>query len=134
MAINEEARNALKVIKEIYPEGVDVAIDAVGTEDTRVLAINAVRRGGRVIFVGLHDNEVKIPGNVIVRNEIEIKGSFTYTDEDFRRAVNILNSGLISENEGWIDIRPLERGQETFEELTGTSTKYVKIMLTPGGE
>lgn len=109
-----------------------MVIDAVGSEITRRLAINAVRRGGRIIFVGLHDNEVRIPGNVIVRNEIEIKGSFSYTDEDFRKAVNLLEQGLFDPREGWIDIRPLEHGQESFEELTGTYTKYVKIMLTPG--
>lgn len=130
--IERSGDEALKEIKELYPEGVDVVIDAVGSEVTRRLAINAVRRGGRIIFVGLHDNEVKIPGNVIVRNEIEIKGSFSYTDEDFRRAVNLLEQGLLDPREGWVDIRPLERGQESFEELTGTSTKYIKIMLTPG--
>ncbi|WP_243681828.1 zinc-binding dehydrogenase [Vulcanisaeta souniana] len=121
----------MKEIRESYPEGVDVVIDAVGSEDTRKLAIGAVRRSGKVIFVGLHDNEVRIPGNAIVRNEIEIKGSFSYTDEDFRRAVNLLEQGLLDPREGWIDIRPLERGQESFEELTGTFTKFVKIMLTP---
>lgn len=130
--IEKSGDEALKEIRELYPEGVDVVIDAVGSENTRRLAINAVRRGGRVIFVGLHDNEVKIPGNVIVRNEIEIKGSFSYTDEDFRRSVNLLEQGLLDPREGWVDIRPLERGQESFEELTGTYTKYVKIMLTPG--
>lgn len=129
--INKGGDEALKEIRELYPEGVDVVIDAVGSEDTRRLAINAVRRGGRVILVGLHDNEVKIPGNIIVRNEIEIKGSFSYTDEDFRRAVNLLEQGLLEPREGWVDIRPLERGQESFEELTGTSTKFIKIILTP---
>ncbi len=129
--IEKSGDEALKEIRESYPEGVDVVIDAVGSEDTRKLAIGAVRRSGKVIFVGLHDNEVRIPGNAIVRNEIEIKGSFSYTDEDFRRAVNLLEQGLLDPREGWIDIRPLERGQESFEELTGTFTKFVKIMLTP---
>jgi Threonine dehydrogenase and related Zn-dependent dehydrogenases len=124
---------ALKSLRETHPEGFDAVIDAVGSEDTRRLAINAVRRGGRVIFVGLHDNEVTIPGNLIVRSEIEIKGSFSYTDEDFLKAVRVLESGLLDPREGWVDIRPLERGQETFEELAGTETKYVKVMFNPGG-
>lgn len=132
LTLNVTGDEALKNLRDAYPEGFDVVIDAVGSEDTRRLAINAVRRGGRVIFVGLHDNEVKIPGNVIVRNEIEIKGSFSYTDEDFRRAVNLLESNILDPREGWVDIRPLERGQETFEELSGVESKYIKIMLTPG--
>ncbi|MGC9135530.1 galactitol-1-phosphate 5-dehydrogenase [Caldivirga sp.] len=130
--LNATGEEALKVIKELYPEGVDAVIDAVGSVDTRRLAINTVRRGGRVVFVGLHDNEVSIPGNLIVRSEIEIKGSFSYTDEDFRRAVNIIESGLLDPREGWVDVRPLERGQETFTELAGAETRYVKVMLTPG--
>jgi threonine dehydrogenase-like Zn-dependent dehydrogenase len=124
--------NVLSEIKREFPEGVDVVIDAVGSEETRKLAINAVRRGGKVILSGLHENEVKIPGNLIVRNEIEIKGSFVYTDEDFRKAVRLLEKGLINTGSGWLDIRPLEKGQESFEELAEGSTKYVKIMLTPG--
>ena len=131
--IDRSGEEALNIVKGEYPEGFDVVIDAVGSEDARRLAIYAARRGGRVVFVGLHDNEVKIPGNVIVRNELEVKGSFSYTDEDFRRAVNLLEAGALDPNEGWVDIRPLERGQESFEELSGTSTRFIKIMLAPGG-
>lgn len=131
-AVNKTGAEAFKDVRELYPEGVDVAIDAVGSEDTRRLAVSSVRRGGRVIFVGLHDPESHIQGNLIVRSEIEVKGVFSYTSEDFRRAVNILEGGLIDPREGWVDVRPLEKGQESFDELADMKTKYVKIMLTPG--
>jgi len=130
--LNATGDKALNELMRDYREGFDAVIDAVGAEDTRRLAINAVRRGGTVVFVGLHDNEVTIPGNVIVRNEIEIKGSFSYTDEDFQRAVNILEANLVNPREGWVDVRSLDKGQESFEEIADLKTQYIKIMLTPG--
>ncbi|WP_243666509.1 zinc-binding dehydrogenase [Vulcanisaeta sp. JCM 16159] len=42
--VEKSGDEALKEIRELYPEGVDVVIDAVGSEITRRLAINAVRR------------------------------------------------------------------------------------------
>ena len=129
MVINPIKESLADLIKNSLQDGLDAAIDAVGLQQTRSSTINLVRRGGSVVFVGLHENDSTIPGNLIVRNEISVTGSFCYTDDDFRTAVNLLNNGFIEARGGWVDIRPLDQGNEAFMEQTTEYAPFSKIVL-----
>ncbi|KAA8922177.1 alcohol dehydrogenase catalytic domain-containing protein [Thermoplasma sp.] len=109
----------------------DLVIDAVGTEETRSLAINSVARGGRVVFVGLHEPRTEMQVNYIIRSEIEMHGSFCYSDDNFRRAVDLINRGLLDVGERWYDIRTLDKGEESFNEELSPESKFSKIILKP---
>jgi threonine dehydrogenase-like Zn-dependent dehydrogenase len=105
----------------------DRVIDAVGFSDTRALSIQALRRGGCAAWIGLHENPSVLEGNAIVRDEIDIRGSFCYTDEEFRRAVDLVNAGQVfPQNRGWLDIRPLEAGNAAFAEQASPSARFAK--------
>lgn len=111
--------------------GADSAIDAVGVPVTRQQAVAAVRPDGRVVFVGLHDDEVTLAGNHVVRSEVHIVGSFCYSYEDFRDASRLVADGLFDETEGWLDERPLEVGKESFDEQIDGPALYPKVVLRP---
>ncbi len=96
--------------------GADVAIEAVGIAATRRTAVYGTRRGGRVVFIGLHEPESALPINEIVRNETEIAGSFCYRSRTFERALALLRAGLLPRG-AWQEVRPLEAGPASFEEL-----------------
>jgi 2-desacetyl-2-hydroxyethyl bacteriochlorophyllide A dehydrogenase len=110
-------------------EGMDSVVDAVGLGATRAQGLACVRRGGRVVLIGLHENMTTIPGNEIVRFEKQIIGSFSYSDEDFRRAVLLADNGFIETSSGWLDIRGLESGPASFEEQAGGLAKHSKVLL-----
>jgi len=109
----------------------DIVIDAVGTQETRTMAINSIARGGRVVFVGLHEPNAEMPVNYMIRSEIETHGSFCYSDDDFRRSVDLINRGFLDISEKWYDIRPLETGEESFNEELSPESRYSKIILKP---
>ncbi len=111
-------------------EKYDVVIDAVGLKATRKYAINSAESGGRVMFVGLHEPDADVPGNMIVRNEISISGSFCYTDDDYRRSAGLINSGFLSSHRNWYDVRDLERGNESFMEQLKPDAPFSKIILS----
>ena len=112
-------------------QSVDRVIDAVGFSDTRQFSIQALRRGGCAVWIGLHENSSLLEGNAIVRDEIDIRGSFCYTDEEFRRAVDLVNAGqAFPRNRGWLDIRPLEDGDAAFAEQASSLARFAKIVLT----
>jgi len=111
--------------------GVDVAIDAVGQAATRQAAVRSVRRGGRVVLVGLHEAETTLPINDIVRNETQITGSFAYTRKTFAQALALLNAGIIDTAGAWLEERPLEAGPNSFEQLLRGDVSAAKIMLVP---
>ncbi len=110
-------------------EGFDAVIDAVGFSETRSQAVANIRRGGRAVFVGLHEAGSSLPGNDIVRSEKQVVGSFSYSDDDFARAVSLANGGFLRTSGGWLDIRGLDAGEASFMEQTTPTAPFSKILL-----
>ncbi len=127
--VNPRTMLVIEQIEQICPDGVDRAIDAVGTPETRLQCIQLVRAGGRVALVGLHNDATEVPGNTLVRQEIEVVGSFCYTDTDFRRALQLVSQGSLTQNRDWVDIRTLKDGQVSFEEQIFGPAVFPKIVL-----
>lgn len=111
--------------------GMGAVIDAVGHGSTRNGALRALKPGGLVVFIGLHDEESSIPANLLVRQELRITGSFAYTPADFTEALNLLASGAIPPIAEWVEIRPLAAGPESFAELVAPGSEPTKILLRP---
>jgi threonine dehydrogenase-like Zn-dependent dehydrogenase len=111
--------------------GVDVAIDAVGTDTTRRVAVRAVRPGGTVALVGLHEAESPFEANYIVRSEIRVAGSFAYTQADFDAAVAMLAAGDVRPSANWLEERDLEECGDSFAELIDNPPSVSKIVLRP---
>ncbi|MFD1676834.1 zinc-dependent alcohol dehydrogenase [Alicyclobacillus fodiniaquatilis] len=123
----------LDEIRQLAPLGVDKVIDAVGLPITRQNGLEVVRSGGRVVWIGLHEDEIFMQGNHLVRQEIEVVGSFCYTDRDFQVALAMLDKNLHVSTDTWLDVRPLELGQNSFEEQIDGPAKFPKIMLRVNG-
>lgn len=111
--------------------GVDIAIDAVGAAATRRAAIAAVRPGGTVVFLGLHEAESTVQANDIVRGEVRIIGSFAYTPADFAEAVEMLACGEVHATADWLEERPLDACAASFTQLVDAPPAIAKIVLRP---
>lgn len=110
--------------------GMDVVIDAVGMLKTRQQSLDIIRRGGRVVLVGLHTNNTEVPGNIIVRSEISVVGSFAYTFKDFQDALHLMKDKFLKPASSWLGERSLEDGDRSFQELIKGSP-LAKIVLRP---
>ena len=111
-------------------KGIDVIIDAVGMRATRDLAIKLINPGGIIMNIGLGIDQTELPVNHLIRFEIEIKGSFCYSEQDFADALQLLTAGKVSEK-GWSVIRHLNDGPDSFAELTSGKSGVGKILLQP---
>ncbi|BBH24597.1 galactitol-1-phosphate 5-dehydrogenase [Paenibacillus baekrokdamisoli] len=111
-------------------KGIDVVIDAAGFQPTREAAIKLLNPGGTFMNIGLGIDETVLPINHVIRNEIEILGSFCYTRQDFQDAVDLLIAGKITET-GWTEIRPLSEGFQAFAQLVDGKVTSGKILLKP---
>jgi 2-desacetyl-2-hydroxyethyl bacteriochlorophyllide A dehydrogenase len=116
-------------LARLAPGGVDVVIDAVGLGATWAMALRAVRPGGRVEAVGLGAPEGAIDLFAVAGKEIQITGSFAWTDPDFARAVDLIEAGAI-DTDGWMSTMSLADGQRAFEELVDGTDRF-KIVLVP---
>ena len=109
--------------------GADLVIDAVGAEVTRRMAIEELLRpGGRAVMIGLHDDDTTLGFHHVVRGQIDIQGSYTYTDKDFETAIGWLVEGRAGLGE-LPSVLPLERGPEAFAELVRGPSAQIKVFL-----
>lgn len=123
--------DVLAAIQAFAPGGVDAAIDAVGLATTREQALRAVVPGGRVVYIGLHEEESLFAANYLVRQEITLTGSFAYTSADFAHALALLATGHVPLEGDWLEERPLAAGPDSFEELLAGRARAAKIVLRP---
>jgi threonine dehydrogenase-like Zn-dependent dehydrogenase len=131
LAVNGRAADAEDRLRTTLPDGAACVIDAVGAVATRALALRCVRPGGRLIYIGLHDEASPLAANYLVRQEIAIQGSFSYTPTDFAHAIALLENGAIAPSAAWIEERPLAEGVAAFAGLIDGSITIPKIMLRP---
>ncbi|GAF50245.1 L-idonate 5-dehydrogenase [Rhodococcus wratislaviensis] len=76
------------------PTDIDIAVEASGAPAALGACVRAVRRGGRVVQLGLlPPGDVTFPGNLLVTKEIELVGAFRFGAE-FDDALALLASGL----------------------------------------
>ena len=94
----------------------DLVIDAVGMGATRAAASRMVRPGGAIIHVGLQDSDPGLDTRRITLQEIAFIGAYCYRLDDFSEALALLTSGKVT-GEGWTDVRPLDEGAESFQDI-----------------
>jgi 2-desacetyl-2-hydroxyethyl bacteriochlorophyllide A dehydrogenase len=108
-------------------DGADVVIDAAGFESTWAMGLRAVRMGGRIEQVGLGAGSGTVDFFAVLGKEVTISGSYAWTDEDFARAVEMVEEGVL-DTTGWFTTMPIEEGQRAFQELVDASGPF-KIVL-----
>jgi threonine dehydrogenase-like Zn-dependent dehydrogenase len=110
--------------------GADFVIDAVGRASTRQLAVAAVRPGGRVVLLGLHDDVTGFGGHDLVRREVLVTGSYAYTDDEFARALALVADGRAGIGE-LPEVQPLESTPALFARLAEGPADEVKLFVAP---
>lgn len=111
--------------------GADVVIDAAGTPATRRLAVEAVRAGGEVVWIGTHGDATELGGRDVVLGERRISGSYSTTSEDMETAIGLFAHGRI-EIEPWTRPFPLADGARVFRQLLDAPpAEYAKAILLP---
>lgn len=114
--------------------GVDVAIDCAGLPQTIPAAVNATKRGGRTVIVGISEAPTPFNFNDILYSERNIYGIHGYTGyfSEFEPAVALIAGGTIKPElliTGKIKLKDLvEKG---FKELIEHKEKNLKIIVTP---
>jgi len=112
-------------------EGVDVVVDAVGSELSKNQSLAATRPGGTAVWIGLHENSVAIKSHEVTLSERRVQGSYAATMNELKTAVELLASGQV-EWASWIKTYPLEEGVEAFHAMLAARGNNIKAVLIPG--
>jgi L-idonate 5-dehydrogenase len=104
----------------------DVLFEASGNEAALRGALDVVRPGGVMVQLGL-GGDMKLPMNVIVTKELELRGAFRF-DEEFRLAVELMGEGAVDVKPLLTTTLPFERASEAFD-LASDRSRAMKVQL-----
>jgi len=126
----DDSLNA-KLLQLTDNEGVDVALEAVGRDETIAAAIDSVRKGGVIVLVGNITPNVNLPLQKVVTRQIRLQGSCASAGE-YPQAIRWMASGAIRVQPLITAVAPLEEGASWFERLYAREPNLLKVVLTPG--
>jgi L-iditol 2-dehydrogenase len=129
--LNADKELVAEVLGRTAGAGVDVAVEAVGRNETVKACIGSVRKGGTVVLVGNISPEVTISLQKVVTRQIRLQGSCASAGE-YPQAIEWMASGAIRVKPLITAIAPLEEGPQWFERLHAREPNLMKVVLTPG--
>jgi len=121
---------------ETITEGklVDLAVEAIGKEETLNLAAKLVRRNGTLLAFGLpHKYNYDFAFHDFFWNEGQLICSLGPTVDDFRVAVDLISNGVIDVASLVTHTFPLSRAQEAFTLFADRADGVIKVVLTAQG-
>ena len=130
MAVDPKERDFLEALHAEVPDGVDVAIECAGVEESVQHAIGSVRRGGTALLFGVSDIDARVsirPYDIFYR-ELSIKGSFT-NPLTHAAAVDLISSERIRIQDLITHRYPLEKIHDAFGAQGAPDA--IKVLVIP---
>lgn len=119
-----------RVISICNGRGADVAFEAAGKNETVNLAIDMVRRGGKVVLIGNSSPKVDIPLQKVVTGELKLLGSCAIRGE-YELILGLMKDGRLPVDDQILAVAPLADGAEWFRKLYNKETAPGKVILIP---
>jgi D-arabinose 1-dehydrogenase-like Zn-dependent alcohol dehydrogenase len=116
-----------KIMKEMGP--LDVVVDTIGTRESLPMAMEACRRGGKVVVLGYVSPTLEIPSYDLVIREKRVLGSRGVTRNEFREVVGLVNSGRLDPDIG--EIIPMAQVNEAFAGLESGKFFTRSVLVVP---
>ena len=116
---------------EKLPEQVDVAFEAVGAEGAVRSVMDALKFGGTAVWIGNNKPVIQVHMQQIVTRELQVKGSFLYSLEDFKTVVGLINEGKVCVRDIISAHTDLEGAVEYFKTLAENPGDLVKVVVSP---
>ncbi|MEY3777631.1 MAG: hypothetical protein RIR83_1683 [Pseudomonadota bacterium] len=92
--INPQRKDAIEQLKNVTG-GLWGAIDFVGATQTAEVALQSLRKGGRLISVGLFGGEIKMPTVTLAQRALTIQGSYVGSLPELREVVELAKTGRL---------------------------------------
>ncbi|WP_119185023.1 alcohol dehydrogenase family protein [Mycobacterium decipiens] len=112
--------------------GADSVIDAVGTDASLTDALNAVRPGGTVSVVGVHDlRPFPLPALACLLRSITLRMTMAPVQRTWPELIPLLQAGRLDVDGIFTTTLPLDQAAKGYATAGSRSGDDVKILLTP---
>jgi len=106
---------AARKLKRITSNALYGAVDFVGSADTASLALGGLRKGGKVILVGLFGGEIPLSIASTILRAVTVQGSHVGSVEELKAVVALAREGKLRPIP--VQRRPLSEVSRTLDEL-----------------
>jgi D-arabinose 1-dehydrogenase-like Zn-dependent alcohol dehydrogenase len=113
--LNGAESDAAQQLKEVAGGHLYGAVDFVGLRETAELALGVLRKGGRLILIGLYGGEIPLSLGSIILRALTIQGSHLGSLSELREVVSLARQGKLQPIP--IQKRPLAEVSRTLDEL-----------------
>jgi D-arabinose 1-dehydrogenase-like Zn-dependent alcohol dehydrogenase len=117
--LNGGADGAQERLREITGGALYGTVDFVGTAETANLVLGALRKGGKLILVGLFGGEIPLSLGGTILRAITLQGSHLGSVEELKEVVALAREGKIKPIP--MQTRPLSEVSRTLDELKAGS-------------
>jgi (R,R)-butanediol dehydrogenase/meso-butanediol dehydrogenase/diacetyl reductase len=116
---------------EVVASPYQLVFECSGSSDAMEAALANLDRAGTLVLSGAGMRRPRFDSNRIIMNELVVTGTYEYTREDYRRAMDLLDAGRLPAT-ALIepDDQPLERLQWAMEQLMAGELAG-KVMVVP---
>jgi len=120
---------AMALTKDRGAAGFDFVFEASGFPGNIAQALSMVRRGGKVILIGIYPSKAEFQPTEFVRNAKSLLGSYGGDTETWRRSLALLASGQVRVEPMITHRMPLTEAREGFE--LAVRKEAAKVLFIP---
>lgn len=94
--VNPAVRDLASSVREAFgPDGANAILECVGVEEAVGQAISLARKGTDIVIVGVFGEKPRVDIGLVQDKELRLIGTLMYKAEDYRTAIDLVQSGSV---------------------------------------
>lgn len=127
--VNNTSMTLSDVADKVYGTFPDVIIDCVGAKCLMEQILNLAGKTTTVVVVGNYSEPIMVDFAKIQRNELNVYGNITYTEADYKQAIEWISAGKVF-TEGFISAQyNFEHVQDVMDYAVANRGTFMKIVM-----
>jgi len=126
--VDNSAPEALSQVLDLSGGGVAGAIDFVGSPRTMEFGIAALRKGGKLVMVGLYGGAASVSTVLFPFKMMTIEGSYVGTLPDLKELLDLGKAGKVAPIP--IEVRSADRATESLADLKAGGRVHGRVVMT----
>ncbi|MDQ3987488.1 MAG: zinc-binding dehydrogenase [Actinomycetota bacterium] len=133
VAIDPSSEDVRSAVRSVSPDGLDIAVDLVGSNAVLKQASSCLARRGRCVMVGLSMERVELgPGLILGTQSQSVRGHLGYDKRHLDDLVRLLAGGRLDLSASITDVMPLEDVNGGVTRLAEKRDDPVRLVVRPG--
>jgi D-arabinose 1-dehydrogenase-like Zn-dependent alcohol dehydrogenase len=126
--IDNAAPDAVKQVMEATGGGAAAAIDFVGSPKTMEFGVNVLRKGGKLVMVGLYGGAAALSTVLFPFKMMTVEGSYVGTLDDLKELMALVQAGKVPPIP--VETRPADQASQALSDLkTGGKVRGRVVLL-----